>query len=216
MTVAFQLSTVGRDGTQNTFDAELDHDPAAHTWSYCVRTAGCANFYEARFVEVPGGVQSDVLARNDATFRGKGIADALFARVNTDSGHQLVSSTNTGQKHFPNEWRSADAERIWRRLFGEERASYDAAQDRYTFVPHGTAKGPFGRPQPGRRPQFYVKGSYVLDRLFNTNFANDIDIHWLDTGGAVTASAIGAWLDRCALPQHATIQLDRITDFFRL
>jgi hypothetical protein len=142
MPVAFVLTATGRDGAAHTFqDAELDHDANARTWAYRVRVAGTPDFYEAKFAEVAGGVQPVALARNDAVFRGKGIAEALFLRVVADSGQHLFSSTNAGQKNFPNEFRSVSAERIWRWLFGEERATYDAAQDRYTFVPQGTARG---------------------------------------------------------------------------
>lgn len=211
----FRLIAVARDGSQHTWDAEFDHDGVAQEWTYRVTTPGCQDFYEARFKEVGANlIQPDVLHRHDPAFRGKGLTEALFARVVTDTGRTLISSTNGPTKNFPNEYRSADAERVWRRLFGEERATYDAAQDRYTFVPQGTGKGPFGRPQPGRRPQFYVKGSYVLDRIFGTNFANDLDIHWLSTGGSPTATSVRAWLDRCALPDHATIHVDRVTDLF--
>jgi hypothetical protein len=214
MPQTISLTATARDGSTQTWNVELDHDTCAKEWTYRVATDGCNEFYEARFKEVNADkIQPDVLARNDDAFRAKGLTEALFLQIVKDSKRTLISSTNGSIKNFPNESRSPDAERVWRRLLGEERATYDAATDRYTFVPTGTGKGTFGRTNPSRRPQFYVKGSFVLDRLFGTNHANDIDIFWLDSGGQPTTHGIREWMQRCGF-NDKPIQLAKVTDLF--
>lgn len=122
---SFQLVAIARNGTQQTWDAELERD--ASEWTYRVTASTCRDFYEARFKEVGTDViQPDVLDRHDDAFRGKGLTEALFQKVVQDSGRSLVSSTNAPTRHFPNEYRTNDADRIWRRLFAEGRAETTA------------------------------------------------------------------------------------------
>ncbi|AGP39483.1 hypothetical protein [Sorangium cellulosum] len=214
MTQAFRLDTVARDGSSQSFDAEADHDASAGVWTYRAFVAECADFYEARFKQVAAGyIQPDMLDRHHDAFRGKGITEAIFLRVVQDAGLPLVSSTNRGTMNFENEYRTGDAERIWRRLFAEERASYDGKEDRFRFHPEGTFKGVFGRKDANRRPQFYVKGSYVLDRIFGTDHANDIDICWLDVRGKPEDQRVREWCDLCGFPRK-TVQPIKIADFF--
>ncbi len=215
MPTSFRLTAVARDGSSQVWDAESEQDVTAQEWTYRVTVAGCLDFYEARFKEVgPDLIQPDVLDRHHTAFRGKGLAEALFARVVVDSGRTLVSSTNNGAKNFPNEYRSQDAERLWRYLFAEERAEYDESADRFRYYPEGLpARGIVRRAGAPRRPRFYVKGSYVLDVLFGTNYANDIDICWLDSGGQPTNARVAAWMRLCRLPWKP-IQLVRVRDFF--
>lgn len=63
------------------------------------------------------------------------------------------------------------------------------------------------------RPQFYAKGSYVLDVLFGTKHASDIDICWADTGGQPEKARISRWMELCGF-EARPIQLVRVTDFF--
>lgn len=214
MTEAFQLSTTARDGIPHRFDVEIESGEKAGIWTYRVSTPGCPDFYEARFAAVDGVVQPDVLTANHSAYKGKGITEALFFRVVSDTQLTLESGTNHGQRRLRNESRSLDAERVWRRLFAEERASYDVMTDRFTFVPSGVQpSGSFRRAGVGRQPRYYIKGSYVLDVLFGTTHANDIDICWLDTGGQPTNARVADWMRLCGLLAKP-IQLVRVTDLF--
>lgn len=133
----FTLTTRSRTGTSHTFTCTLDEARTPGTWAYHVRAAGSADFYEARFVVVGAGVvQPDVLDnRNLPEYRGRGITNAIFARVVRDSGCMLISSTNRGRKNLPAESRSASADTVWRRLVQERLAVYDSSIDRYEYLP---------------------------------------------------------------------------------
>lgn len=215
MGTTFQLDAAARDGTQQAWSGELEHDAAAHEWTYRVTTPDCPDFYEARFREVGADhVQPDVLDRHHDAFRAQGLTEALFDRVVSDSGRTLISSANHGTKNFRNEFRSADAERVWRRLFAQELAAYDADADRFTFHPDGIPQGGgIRRAGARRRPQFYVKGSYVLDRVFGTDYANDVDVFWLDVGQRPTNARISRWMELCGFTPKP-IQLARVTNLF--
>lgn len=48
--------------------------------------------------------------------------------------------------------------------------------------------------------RFYIKGSWVLDRVFSTNFAQDVDIFYDNSGRFPTIAEIAAWLTSKGFP----------------
>jgi len=46
-------------------------------------------------------------------------------------GHRLQSSTNSGKELVDGEFRSPDADRVWKKLVGRNLADYDEAEHRY-------------------------------------------------------------------------------------
>lgn len=133
----FTLATRSRTGTTHAFACTLDEARTPGTWAYRVRADGSLDFYEARFVVVGAGVvQPDMLDSHGLPeYRGKGITEAIFARVVLDSGCRLISSTNRGQRNLSAEYRSVSADAVWRRLVQARHAAYDPSIDRYEYIP---------------------------------------------------------------------------------
>jgi hypothetical protein len=62
---------------------------------------------------------------------------------------------------------------------------------------------------------FYVKGSYVLDCVFGTNFANDIDVFYLGSASKPATNEVTSWLEQNGLPPAKTVdatKVDRLDD----
>jgi hypothetical protein len=134
----FKLAAVDRNGVAATWEAELDRDPRAGTWTYRVYSPQSQDFYEARFKKVaPDVILPEVLDAHDPIFRGQGLTEAVFSRAVGDSGCDLISSTNNGPKYSKNELRSADAQAVWTRLLAKGRAQYDPKADRFSFIADG-------------------------------------------------------------------------------
>lgn len=57
---------------------------------------------------------------------------------------------------------------------------------------------------------FYVKGSYVLDHVFGTNFANDIDVFYLGSASKPATNEVTSWLMQNGLPPARTVDATKV------
>ena len=129
------LRVLSLDGVQREFQLEVLHDFEAgrEYWLYRVQDPASADFYEGRFCALGvDRVQSVMLDAH--TLRGQGVSEALFEVVVADLRRTLVSSRKEGTGE-EDEWRSADAEKMWKRFVAKGLAKYDQAEGRYVFVP---------------------------------------------------------------------------------
>ena len=91
--------------------------------------------YTALFIKISADtLLSFTLLAPERFYLGKGCTPAVFARVAEETKRKIVSSSNKRSKKFyPNESRNCNAERVWRALLTNDRATYDPEEDRYTF-----------------------------------------------------------------------------------
>jgi hypothetical protein len=150
MSTKVTISTVGRDGASHSFEVEIEKEsrPLGEAWKYTIRaTARPGHFFQARFAPMSDGrIRPAALDHYGIEeFVAKGIPEAILQDVAARSGRTVVSSTTEGDAHEsanpyeldPDavEFRSPDADKLWKRLLAKQRATYDPVEDRYTFVP---------------------------------------------------------------------------------
>jgi hypothetical protein len=142
------INTTGRGGLSHTFTVKYEHtrDYYGETWTYTIESSESPpEFFEARFKTMADGrIRIAVIDRNFLSeFEAKGIPEELFEHVVAKSRRTLASSVSDGgpremtADRDPDdaEFRSPDAEKMWRRLVAVGRGRYDAGEDRYIFLP---------------------------------------------------------------------------------
>ncbi len=73
---------------------------------------------------------------NKEWYRAKGIPDALIPALAERLNKVITSSSNRDPaKRFPEEFRNEAATKVWRRLVGQGRATYQENEDRYMCIP---------------------------------------------------------------------------------
>src|SRR5713226_4991625 len=69
-------------------------------------------------------------------FREKGLPEAIIAEMAQLTGRVVKSSSNRESRHLlRGEYRTPDADKVWRRLVAAMRATYSTEEDRYTYLP---------------------------------------------------------------------------------
>ncbi len=72
--------------------------------------------------------------RSMSEYVGKGIPDKLIEEASCVLSISISSSSNNARyKNFDPEWRTSDADKVWRRLISKNKASYDKNKDTYYY-----------------------------------------------------------------------------------
>lgn len=161
----FTLIALDRAEAPLPLTCDVTRDPAGAGWTYYARPT--APHYEGLdgyelslmpFGAAAAGRAAPACAWRVATlcnhlpaaFRGRGIGPALLLAAAARLGGAVCSSRTEGGA--PDEYRTADANRVWGALVARDLASYDPADDRYTLAPNAPQAAPQGASEPATAP----------------------------------------------------------------
>lgn len=134
--VTTELVCSGRGGVETPLTFEITQ-PSSNSWRYIAWDPGRTDFFEAQFKTLGDRLYIEGIDHHHAArfFTGRGVPGTVFAHLASITGSQIVSATNRGAKVLGTEFRSVSAERMWQGLARRGRASYEAAEDRYRYIP---------------------------------------------------------------------------------
>ncbi len=86
-------------------------------------------------IDPTSAISTEMFAESDE-FREQGLPEALIRELALRSGKRIISSSNRQSAHLlRGEYRTIDADKVWRRLVQAGEATYDANVDRYVLLP---------------------------------------------------------------------------------
>ncbi len=134
-----ELSCVGADGESRTFwyDVVEETTPGGSVWHFRVHRRNPPDYNKDDWFVLgviefdEGSVRVDMIEnRGKEWYRAKGISEAIIIEASRVLGRRVVSSSNK-VKVADNEYRTLDAEKVWRRLAAKGQAVYCSTTDRY-------------------------------------------------------------------------------------
>lgn len=132
-----------------TFEIKLER--TENLWTVSVNAPGTQERYLHEFKVIgPGRLQSSTMDRFGHSHLVGVATDVLFFMA--ELGFSVESST---RNRHAGEFRSPDAEKLWKRLLADGYASYDASEDVYRLHPSGTqtSSGALGSSLDGLDPR---------------------------------------------------------------
>lgn len=136
MVAPFSLVTADQSGRSRSFQVSVEVDESDADTIYVTALEDGADPATVEGFQMTLKPLLDGRFRIDAitahtSHRKAGISDSLLPELSRRFGKAVVSSSNRFAA-TPEEFRSVDAEKMWRRLVGKGLATYDGQQDRYS------------------------------------------------------------------------------------
>jgi hypothetical protein len=91
-------------------------------------------------IDHTSAISTEIFAEGDE-YRQQGLPEALMRELAVRSGKRIISSSNCKSAHLlRGEYRTIEADKVWRRLCQSGEAIYDRSVDRYVLVPMDTER----------------------------------------------------------------------------
>lgn len=136
MIAPFPLVTTDRPGRSRSFQVSVETDESDADKIYVTALEDgvdpkTVEGFQMTLKPLPDGrLRIDAITAHPS-HREAGIPDSLLPELSRRLGKDVVSSSNRFAAS-PEEFRSIDAEKMWKRLVGKGLATYDEQQDRYS------------------------------------------------------------------------------------
>lgn len=136
------ITCIDKDGNKNDFRfnlAETKDEYDRRKWVFKIIPAieDVDDWFEFSIVKINDatGKVSAMNNNREKKYMAKGIPNKMIEETAEVLMLQIISSTNNESfKLLYTEWRSLDAEKVWKRMVKEGRAEYDLRTDTFTFI----------------------------------------------------------------------------------